>query len=121
VGATKLRTDSSGRERVVGQPILQQVFAQTEIGVTRHEVDPHRTDDHAHWFQKTLEMNRRYLDDSTPRAVAEHANRGSQRQVQAYVNSRPDELSEAILDRLPPRQRELRAAIRWVSPLAREN
>jgi hypothetical protein len=135
-GSTKLRSYASGRERVITQPLLAQVFADSQIGVTRHEVEPHRTDDHAFWFQKTLEFNRRYLGHTASRAVAAaaaqgsgassgevagRASRGSQRQVQDYINQRPDELSAAILDQLPPRLRELRASIRWVSPLASEN
>lgn len=49
------------------------------------------------------------------------ATRGSRRQLQDYVNERPDILSQAILDVLPSRLGELRASIRWVSPLAHKN
>ena len=140
-GATKLRNYTSGRERVVGQPGVEMVFRDTQIGRTRHECDPHKTDDHGFWYQKTQELNRRYLGDADralPRqshedhgpansasnvgcVVPGRAFRGSQRQLQDYVNTCPDALSEAILEQLPRRVRELGASIRWVSPLARDN
>jgi hypothetical protein len=137
-GATKLRNYASGRERVVGQPDADKVFRDTEVGRTRHECDPHKTDDHSFWYQRTQELNRRYLrgaDGGSPpptfedlyvsprprksvRYVWGRARRGSQRQLQDYVNVYPDALSQAILDQLPNRVRELGAKIRWVSPLA---
>jgi hypothetical protein len=40
--------------------------------------------------------------------------------LQDYVNSYPDAISAAILEQLPARLRELKAKIRWVSPLAQE-
>ena len=137
-GATKLRNYASGREQVVGQPDVSMVFRATEVGSTRHECDPHKTDDHSFWYQKTKELNRRYLgsaDDGSPppafdragstprkgvRDIQGRARRGSQRQLQDYVNDHPDVLSQAILDLLPNRVRELGAKIRWVSPLARD-
>ena len=54
------------------------------------------------------------------RQVAGRALRGSQRQLQDYVNDHPDALSQAVLGRLPPRMNDLGARIRWVSPLAEE-
>ncbi len=53
--------------------------------------------------------------------VEGRAYRGSQRQVQDYVNNYPDVLSDAILQQLPARVREPDSTIRWVSPLARES
>ncbi len=140
-GATKLRNYASGQERAVGQPGVEMVFRDTQVGKTRHEYDPHKTDDHGFWYQKTLELNRRYLGSTggaSPIAryeneaamklrrtggsiVAGRALRGSQRQLQDYVNSYPDVLSGAILEQLPPRVRELGARIRWVSPLERDS
>jgi hypothetical protein len=60
-GANKLRSYASGKKRVVGQPGAEKVFRDTEVGRTRHECDPHKTDDHGFWYQKTQELNRRYL------------------------------------------------------------
>jgi hypothetical protein len=134
-GANKLRSYASGRERVVGQPGVENVFRDTEVGRTRHECDPHKTDDHGCWYQKTQELNRRYLGASgsapppppdeyrafaKPRRAEGRALRGSQRQLQDYVNDYPNVLSEAILLQLPARIRELGARIRWASPLARD-
>src|ERR1017187_2757515 len=140
-GATKLRNYASGRERVVGQPGVELVFRDTQIGKTRHECDPHKTDDHGFWYQKTQELNRRYLGDTgrplprqshedqgpakaglnTRNLIPGRALRGSQRQLQDYVNSSAGALSDAILQQLPTRVRELGARIRWVSPLARDS
>jgi len=140
-GATKLRNYASGQERVVGQPGIEMVFRDTQVGKTRHECDPHKTDDHGFWYQKTQELNCRYLSETgraSPRGphenqaaakprrdtggvVAGRALRGSQRQLQDYVNSYPDALSDAILQQLPAGVRDLGARIRWVSPLARDS
>jgi hypothetical protein len=136
-GSTKLRSYSSGREHVLGQPPVETVFRQTTVGLNRHEVDPHKTDDHGFWWQKTLEMNRRYLQSGPSRGqasspavrnlprrsgvVAGRAARGSQRQIQEYVNHRPDVLSAAVLNAMPDALRESGARIQWVSPLARED
>ncbi|MEO8025488.1 MAG: hypothetical protein ABI823_03400 [Bryobacteraceae bacterium] len=51
-GSTKLRSYASGRERVVGQPSTEAVFRQTEDGKTRHECEPHKTDDAGFWHHK---------------------------------------------------------------------
>jgi hypothetical protein len=64
-GATKLRDYSSGKARVVGQPRAEKVFKTTEPGKTRFECDEHKTDDHSFWYRKTLELNRRYLNQSS--------------------------------------------------------
>jgi hypothetical protein len=138
-GSTNLRNYASGREQVLGAPLVD-VFRSTEVGKTRHECEEHKTGDHSFWYQRTQEFNRRYLSlaggESSPpafdalhtgsnrlssiRDIQGRARRGSQRQLQDYVNDRPDELSQAILDQLPARVREWRAKIRWVSPLARD-
>ena len=136
-GSTKLRSYLSGREHVIGQkPPLQMVLRDTRLGSTRHECDAHKTDDPAFWYQKTLELNRRFLGTKPPNTIAAphttppketatqsagRAARGSQRQLQDYVNIHPDKLSNAVLELLPDRVRELGASIRWVSPLARED
>ncbi len=129
-GATKLRSYASGRAKVIGQPSAEEVFRATEIGTSRHECEPHKTDDHGFWYHKTQELNRRYLSGGHPvqavsrtlpapgLAAAGLAAKGSQRQIQQYVNLQPETLSNAILEQLPPRVRELRARIHWVSPLA---
>ena len=130
-GANKLRSYASGREQVVGQPGVESVFRDTEVGRTRHECDPHKTDDHGFWYQKTQELNRRYLGGAgnaslrppheyraatTPQpktgGAEGRALRGRQRQLQAYVNNYPHVLSEMILLQLPARMQELGAIIR---------
>jgi hypothetical protein len=132
-GANKLRSYASGREQVVGQPGVENVFRDTEVGRTRHECDPHKTDDHGFWYQKTQELNRRYLGgegSASPRPPHEYravtkprrnrggpegrALRGSQRQLQDYVNDYPHVLSQAILLQLSARIRELEGKIRWM-------
>ena len=138
-GKNKLRNYVSGCEQVVGQPGVEVVFRDTQIAKTRHECDPHTTKDRHFWYQKTQELNRRYLGGTGSAApcaalenertgtsrtiggvVAGRAFKGSQRQLQDYVNSHPDTLSDAILRQLPARVRELGARIRWVSPTARD-
>lgn len=137
-GSTKLRSYKTGRQHVVGQPPLGRVLQETQPGTTRHECEPHKTDDEGYWQHKTLELNRRFLpshqhsqpnsaipasgsnlsltDDgavSTGRAL-----RGSRLQLQDYVNLHPDALAAAILHELPSGLARLGARIRWVSPLA---
>ncbi len=134
-GSTKLRDYSSGSERVLGQPPVASVFDKTEVGRTRFECDPHPTTDHRFWYGKTLECNQRFLGasgaspeldrvplvaSSRQRQIEGRAIRGSQRQLQDYVNDSSDVLSAAILNCLPVRTRDLGARIRWVSPLASE-
>jgi hypothetical protein len=134
-GSTKLRDYSSGRECQLGVHLTAEgALSQTEAGLTRFYYDPHRTDGAGvgYWSQVTAELNRRYLSNqaadqllSVP--VRAHvkssspgrAHRGSQRQLQDYVNQKTEVLNAAILAVLPPRLTELGASIRWVSPLAR--
>jgi hypothetical protein len=137
-GATKLQNYSSGREQIVGQPDVAAVFRETEIGKTRYECEPHKTDDHVFWYQRTQEFNRRCLSGVSfgsqpppidhaglgPRKSTRHiqgrARKGSQRQLQDYVNDHSEMLSKAILELLPNSVSEFKARIRWVSPLAQE-
>lgn len=135
-GSTKLRDYSSGRENQLKSTVtVSAMLSQTAVGTTRFYYEPHRTngDGIAYWAHVTRELNGRWLPEGTakhphaprldarPARSATHnrALRGSRRQLQDYVNERPDLLSKAVLDALPPRLRELDAAIRWVSPLAR--
>jgi hypothetical protein len=133
-GSTKLRDYSSGRERQLCIRLTAAgVVSQTEVARTRFYYDPHRTDDTGvgYWSQVTAELNRRYLSNrpadqllSVPvpahvkPSTPHRAHRGSQRQLQDYVNQKPEVLNAAILAVLPPRLTELGASIRWVSPLA---
>jgi len=139
-GNNKLRNYASGSERVLGKPGTTTVFRETQIGKTRHECDPHKVDDCRFWFDKTQELNRHYLSvgggnspktpvetqvvvksaDEAAGILAGRAIRGSRRQLQDYVNSCPDALSEQILRQLPAKDRELKPRIKWVSPLAKE-
>jgi len=134
-GSTKLRDYSSGRERQLSIRLTAAgVISQTEVGRTRFYYDPHRTDGTGvgYWNQVTAELNRKYLsnrpaDQHASLPVPPHAkpstsnraHRGSQRQLQDYVNENPEVLNAAILAVLPARLTELGASIRWVSPLAR--
>jgi len=52
-----------------------------------------------------------------PRGRADH---GSQLQIQIYVNRRPHELSERVLDALPSLA-SLNPRLRWVSPLEKDD
>lgn len=139
-GANKLRNYASGIEMVVGQPGADAVFKEAKF---HFPVTPHRVggaEACQHWYGETLAYNHSHLGRgiNSPQAavvpaggirtapatdgiVQGRAKRGSQRQIQDYVNSHPTVLTEAILDRLPPVMRELGARIRWVSPLAGEN
>ncbi len=123
-GATKLRSYARGRERQLGQPSAAEVFARTTPGQTRQEVEAHTVADTAYWTQLTAEYNHRYLGAAAlppplpAQATSHRASRGSQRQVQDYVEQRPDLLSAAILDHLPPAYKARGASLRWVSPLA---
>ena len=133
-GSTKLRDYSSGRERQLCIRLTAAgVVSQTEVARTRFYYDPHRTDDTGvgYWSQVTAELNRRYLSNrpadqllSVPvpahvkPSTPHRAHRGSQRQLQDYVNQKPEVLNAAILAVLPSRLTELGASIRWVSPLA---
>jgi hypothetical protein len=134
-GSTKLRDYSSGNERQLGIRLTAAgVISQTEVGRTRFYYEPHPTvgEGVGYWSQVTAELNRRCLSNrpadhvlSVPVPVhvqpstPHRAHRGSQRQLQDYVNQKPEVLDAAILAVLPPRLTELGASIRWVSPLAR--
>ena len=131
-GATKLRDYADGYEVVLGQPRAEGVLGATVEGQTRFLVEPHRTEDHSHWHRLVQQYNRLHLGSaSSVRATARSgmltqvrnrtigkATRGSRRQLQDYVNEHEAALTEALLNALPPRLRELRAHVRWVSPLA---
>lgn len=137
-GSTKLRDYSNGRERVLGQPRLDQVRQATEWGRTRFEESPHTVsgqDGECYWHPRIAEYNRRCLGllrnglgeqnaalappaRAMERKGAGRATRGSQRQLQDYVNLAPSLLDEVILSALPIRIQQSFPRIRWVSPLA---
>jgi hypothetical protein len=142
-GSSKLRDYSGGREKVVGQPPLSMVRNATVGGETRFKVDPHTVtgeDGNGYWSLRTSEYNLRYLgvargsgvrgnNDPVPARRTERvrngihgrAIRGSQKQLQDYVNERQDVLSKALLEALPAKLRESVTAVRWVSPLESED
>jgi hypothetical protein len=137
--STKLRDYSNGEANVLGQPSRQMVFTGTEIGRTRFEVAPHLTTDGHYWQREIQSHNSRYLPTDhrvlssvtlknpvqsglTARNVTRgRARRGSQRQLQDYVNEHEAMLTSAVLEVLPPRLRELDAHLEWVSPLAQND
>jgi len=142
-GSTKLRDYSGGVERVVGQPPLSAVSRATVGGETRFTVDAHTVsgdDGSRYWSARTREFNARYLGvarsgpdqsgmvsaGSRPlipgrNEIRGRAVRGSQRQLQDYVNEHEPTLTRALVAALPPRLQELGASLRWVSPLARDD
>ena len=135
---TKLRDYSGGKARELREkPSLHDVTRVTELGVTRFNVDPHITTDEYFWSRLTQDYNSRHLPSSCaviPPVVATRgqgdgrsnvcnlksgrANRGSQRQLQDYVNEYEAALTSALMEVLPPRLRDLGATIKWMSPLA---
>lgn len=137
-GSTKLRDYSGGREQVLGQPSLADVRQATEWGRTRFEEAPHTVsgrDGESHWGSRIAEYNRRYLSSLTngngnvriasplPSGKVEmnrtgRAQRGSQRQLQDYVNLIPSLLDDAVLSALPMKIQQGFPRINWVSPLA---
>lgn len=137
-GSTKLRNYSEGRERVLGQPSLVDVRQATDWGSTRFEEVPHTVsgrDGESHWESRIAEYNRRYLSSLTdgngnvriasplPAGKvamnrAGRAQRGSQRQLQDYVNLVPSLLDDAVLSALPMKVQQSSPRIKWVSPLA---
>jgi hypothetical protein len=137
-GSTKLRDYSESRERVLGQPSLAEVRDATEWGRTRFEEPVHTVKDERHWQSRIAEYNRRYLKSglNTERTevgsqvlpavrkplngFAGRAKRGSQRQLQDYVNLNQPAFDAAIISALPVRIQENSPTIRWVSPLAGE-
>jgi hypothetical protein len=73
------------------------------------------------WLSGGVSSDRPDAPASVPRPTSSPRNRalrGSQRQLQDYVNRKPEVLTAAVLAALPPRLTELGASIRWVSPLA---
>jgi hypothetical protein len=138
-GSTKLRDYSEGKERLLGQPMLENVHKATEWGRTRFEEKPHTVSGHdgeSYWFSRIAEYNGRCLASAQgidgPKKVADRppartvgmkntgrAKRGSQRQLQDYVNLFPQELNQAVRAQLPEALRE--RSIRWLSPLANED
>ena len=135
-GSTKLRDYSTGRERQLSiYRDVATVLSQTEVGLTRFYYEPHKTvgEGVGYWSQVTAELNSKYLPHqplvssvSAPTrqqaaSTSSRAQRGSQRQLQDYVNEKPEVLTQAVLVALPPRLNELGASIRWVSPLERAN
>lgn len=138
-GSTKLRDYSSGAAKTIGSPDFRLVYSNTVSGETRKEVEPHDTTDDTYWYGRTLELNSRCLPfirkDSRAEVPAKpqissgvsgcsvtpgRAHRGSQRQLQGYVNQHEATLSGAIMEALPSRLEELGVCIRWVSPLAQD-
>jgi hypothetical protein len=136
-GSTKLRDYSDGRERQLRNSLtVAEVLAKTSCGCSRFYYDPHKTDGEGvgYWTQVTQELNRRWLSvgavatqlapirvRTQPASSQGRATRGSRRQLQDYVNDRPDVLTQAVLAALPARVGELGGRIRWVSPLVRDN
>jgi hypothetical protein len=136
---SKLRDYSSGEETVLGQPSRQRVFGATVIGRTRFEVAQHDVTDDYYWLRETESYNSRYLasarsvlasvvadrvqagGEPVRNVTCGRARRGSQRQLQDYVNEHEAVLTRAVMKELPPRLQELNAHIRWVSPLAQDN
>ncbi len=142
-GSSKLRDYSGGTEKVVGQPPWQMVRAATVGGETRFAEDAHTVsgeDGNRYWSLRTSEYNLRYLpvarSGGIPRTndsalarrsvqvrngVHGRANRGSQRQLQDYVNEHQIILTKTLLEALPAKLRESTTTVRWVSPLANED
>lgn len=139
-GSTKLRDYSRGREHVLGQPRLGEVREATEWGRTRFEERPHTVsgrDGEVYWKSRIAEYNSRYSSlfkngdgiqkagsPSVPRTIEMtglgRAKRGSQRQLQDYVNLTPALLNDAILSTFPAKIQQNSPCINWVSPLAAE-
>jgi hypothetical protein len=141
LGQTKLRNYAGGgKGRVLRESLSSKDVNQaTELGATRFQVEPHVTTDDYFWFRSTQIHNSRHLPSShssapiytTPTALdrvvqassvkSGRARRGSQRQLQDYVNEHEAILTNALMEALPPRLQALGAAIEWVSPLAQND
>ena len=140
LGQTKLRDYSCGKARVLRErPSLIEITRATDLGTTRFQVEPHVTTDDYFWFRSTQRYNSRQLRSphscapvfATPTALdgvihasnvkSGRARRGSQRQLQDYVNEHQAILTNALMEALPPRFQELGATIEWVSPLAQND
>ena len=142
-GSTKLRDYSGGNGKILGQPPLSTVTRATVYGKTRFTVDAHTVsgqDGNQYWSARTSEYNLRYLNSSRSGAAPEispsgltrsaarasrevhgRAKRGSQRQLQDYVNEQQAVLTQAIWEALPETLRQAVTSVRWVSPLAGED
>jgi len=142
-GSSKLRDYLGGTEKVVGQPPWPMVRAATVGGETRFTEDAHTVsgeDGDRYWSLRTAEYNLRYLpvarSGGIPRTndtalarrsvqvrngVHGRANRGSQRQLQDYVNEHQTVLTRTLLEALPAKLRGSTTDVRWVSPLASED
>lgn len=139
-GSTKLRDYSGGRERVLGQPSFDSVRLATDWGRTRFEESPHTVsgpDGERYWQSRIAGYNSQFLgsrqkggriqarESVSPARIARmkcagRAMRGSQRQLQDYVNLAPSLLDDAIFSALPDKIQQNSPTIRWVSPLASE-
>jgi hypothetical protein len=138
-GSTKLRDYSTGKERVLGQqPSVRDVRQVTEWGSTRFDETPHTVsgpDGERHWQSRIAGYNSRFMGATEKRDSAREtaspmparttkmnavglAQRGSQRQLQDYVNLAPSALDHAILSALPIKVQQNSPRIKWVSPLA---
>lgn len=134
---TSLRDYSAGWTRKLARaPGFQEAMSKTEEGRTRFALsDIRRKEDLSFWQAVTCQHNRRLSAQTgsettaarmqdTPVANAQHrehkltgrAARGSQRQLQDYVNLFPQELNQAVRSQLPEALRD--RSIRWLSPLA---
>ena len=141
-GSTKLRDYSSGRERVLGQPALSDVAKITEFGKSRFSEDPYTVsgpDGVSHWRARIADYNSRYLLEGRQKVdskiakptevlklsrrtgVHGRALRGSQRQIQDYVNIHQNELNRAVLEALPAQLTAVVQEIAWASPLAADD
>jgi hypothetical protein len=135
---TTLRDYSLGIERELGNPTARSVRDATEWHRTRFPVTPHPVnapDGRRYWALRTDEFNARYLASAQasvpsrrhlgpPEASAitmnnrGRARRGSQRQLQEYVNLQQSLLDAAIVSALPVTIQQNSPQISWVSPLA---
>jgi len=139
-GNTSLRDYYDGRMRnLPSAPTIRELSRQTEYGRTRFEIaEIRRKEDVSYWQSVTRQFNERYLSavtrQSSPptlsslaatptvgraRKTTGQANRGSQRQLQDYVNLFQPELKEVILSKMPDVLRN--ASIRWISPLEEDD
>ncbi len=135
---TTLRDYSWGTERKLGHPSVRSVRGATEWNRTRFEEKPHPVngpDGTRYWTLRTAEYNTRYLASAQalirsqnavgpPAAPAitmsnpGRARRGSQRQLQDYVNLQQPALDAAIFSVLPHSIQQNSPQINWLSPLA---
>lgn len=139
-GSTNLRDYSSGRQRVLAKITLENVRQATDWGRTRFEESPHTVIGAAgesYWSSRIAEYNGRCLTSAqkfggtqeipeplpfspVQTKTAGRAKRGSQLQLQDYVNLKRSELDAVILSALPARIQQNSPRITWLSPLADE-